>query len=169
MNKISRLSLSLFIALLTISFVVNALESDKKADFILESDHFKNLPKVNNGITKMKSWGNVFIEQGTLKIHADEATIYNDKKGISKVVLTGTPVKMEQFIDAEYGKINVTANTIIFLVLEDKLLMSKNVVIKSKVQGEMTGEKISMNLKTKEIEGSKSDNKRVRLVIKPNS
>ncbi len=46
--------------------------------------------------------------------------------------------------------------------------MTGNVSIKSKIQGEMTGEKITMNLKTKEIVGAKSGDKRVRLVIKQN-
>ena len=157
--------------LIMILFMVNlscfALESDKQADFVLEGDNFKNLPVVKDGITQIKYWGNVSIEQGTLKIKSDSAIIFNGKNGITKVVLTGTPVKMQQFIDVEFGKIDVKASTIDFMVQDDLLLMNGNVVIKSKVQGEMSGEKISMNLKTKEIKGVKSENKRVKLIIKP--
>jgi lipopolysaccharide export system protein LptA len=155
------------ITFLSLSFSSLALESDKQADFVLEGDNFKNLPVVKGGLTKIKYWGNVSIEQGTLKIKSDSAVIFNGKDGISKVVLAGKPVMMEQFIDAEFGKIDVNANTIDFMVKDDLLLMNGNVVIKSKVQGEMSGEKISMNLKTKEIKGIKSENKRVKLIIKP--
>lgn len=146
-----------------------ALDSDKKADFILDGDNFKNLPEVKAGVTQIKYWGHVSIEQGTLKINADEAVIFNTKKGISKIVLTGNPATMEQMIDAEYGKINVRANSIDFMKLKDLLVMKGDVVVMSRIQGEMSGEEITMNLKTKEIQGRKSNNKRVRLIIKPNS
>jgi lipopolysaccharide export system protein LptA len=149
------------------SLNVLALESDKQADFILDGDNFKNLPAVKDGLTKIKFWGNVVAEQGTLKINADTAVVYSGDKGVTKVVLTGKQVKMEQFIDVEFGKINVKSDTIDFRVQEDILYMTGSVVVKSKVQGEMSGEKISMNLKTKEIKGVKSENKRVKLIIKP--
>jgi lipopolysaccharide export system protein LptA len=146
-----------------------ALDSDKKADFVLDGDNFKNLPEVKDGVTKVKFWGNVVIEQGTLKINADEAVIFNTKSGMSKIVLTGNPATMEQIMDVEYGKINVRAKRIDFMKKKDLLIMKGDVVVKSRVQGEMSGEEITMNLKTKEIQGEKSDNKRVRLIIKPNS
>lgn len=143
-----------------------ALDSDKEADFLLEGDNFKNLPVVEDGMTQIKYWGNISIQQGTLKIKSDEAIIFNTKEGISKVHLTGTPVTMEQFVDVEFGKIEVVANDIDFRVTEDLLYMTGDVTIKSKIQGEMHGEKITMNLKTKEIKGEKSENQRVKLIIK---
>lgn len=146
-----------------------ALDSDKKADFVLEGDNFKNLPEVNKGETQIKYWGHVSIKQGTLKINADEAIIFNTKKGISKIILTGRPATMEQIMDVEYGKINVHAKRIDFMKKKDVLIMKGDVVVKSKIQGEMSGEEITMNLKTKEIQGEKSANKRVKLIIKPNS
>ena len=76
---------------------------------------------------------------------------------------------MEQIIDAEFGKIDVKAKKIDFMVQDDLLLLTGDVVINSKIQGEMSGEKITMNLKTKEIKGMKSENKRVKLIIKPRS
>ena len=51
-------------------------------------------------------------------------------------------------------------------VTDDLLIMTGDVRIKSKVQGEMRGEKITMNLKTKEIKGEKSQSQRVKLIIK---
>ena len=151
------------------SQAVYALDSDKNAEFVLDGDNFINLPEVISGITKIKFWGNVSIQQGTLKIKSEEAVVFSGKDGVSKVVLTGAPVTMEQIIDAEFGKINVKANKIDFMLEKDLLLMSGDVVIKSKIQGEMRGEKITMNLKTKEIKGVKSENKRVKLIIKPRS
>lgn len=158
----------LALSLLT-SFQVLALDSDKTADFILQGDNFVNLPEVKGGVSKIKYWDNITIEQGTLKIKADEAIIYNDKDGISKVELTGTPVDMEQFIDSEFGKLEVQAQKVDFLINKDLLIMTKDVHIKSKIQGEMTGEKITMNLKSKEIKGEKAENKRVKLILKPKS
>ena len=161
---------SLLITLLfTTSFVANAL-TDEEQDFVLLGDNFKNLPKVVSGQTKIKYWGNVSIEQGSLKIKADDAIIFNDKDGITRVVLTGKPVTMEKIIDQEFGKIKVKANKITFNVRDDKLLMTGKVVINSKLQGEMSGENISMNLKTKEIKGNNvNGDERVKLIIKPKS
>lgn len=161
-------------ALLSVLFIFYcsvawSLDSDKKADFILEGDNFKNLPSVDNGVSKIKYWGNVAIEQGTLKIRADDAVVYNGSEGISKVVLTGQPVELQQIVDAEFGKLDVKADKVDFMVIDDLLLLTGRVVIKSKIQGQMSGEKITMNLKTKEIKGVKSENKRVKLVIKPKS
>ncbi len=150
-------------------YTVMSLESDKTADFVLEGDNFKNLPEVSAGMTKIRYWGNVSIEQGSLKIKSDDAVIYNGANGIVKVILTGHPVNLEQIIDAEFGKIDVKAKKIDFMVQDDLLLLTGDVVINSKIQGEMSGEKITMNLKTKEIKGMKSENKRVKLIIKPRS
>ncbi len=157
----------LFLLLFFVSNYTIALESDKAVDFVLEGDNFKNLPVVKSGLTQVKFWDNVYIEQGTLKINADQAILFKDKDGISEVVLTGSPVTMEQFIDVEFGKIDVKAEKIQYKINDDMIFMTGNVFINSKVQGEMSGEKISMNLKTNEIKGVKSENKRVRLVIKP--
>ena len=159
----------LFASMVFVSNQGAALESDKKQELTLDADNFKNLPILSNGLTKIKSWGNVYIEQGTLKIHADQADIFSGKDGVSKVVLTGSPVTMEQFIDVEFGKIDVKAKNIQFNIKDDMLFMTGDVLINSRVQGEMSGEKISMNLKTNEIKGVKSENQRVRLVIKSQS
>lgn len=161
--------MSLLTASLLLSSQLFALDSDNKADFVLDGDNLKNFPEVKAGVTQVKFWGNVTIEQGTLKINADEAVVFKTNKGISKIVLTGNPVIMEQVMDAEYGKINVRAKRIDFMKIKDLLIMKGDVVVKSKIQGEMSGEEMTMNLKTKEIQGKKSDNKRVRLIIKPNS
>lgn len=165
--EIKKINKSIFTLLLLMSFNSMALESDKQADFNLLADDFKNLPEVKSGLTQVKFWGNVSIEQGTLIITADEAIVFNGNEGVFKVILTGNPVQLEQFIDVEFGKIDVKAQTINYMVKDEMLLMTGDVVINSKVQGEMSGEKITMNLKTNEIKGSKSGNKRVKLVIKP--
>lgn len=163
------INFSIIALFLTISFASNAL-TDEEQDFILLGDNFKNLPKVINGQTKIKYWGNVSIEQGSLKIKAEDAIVFNGKDGISSVVLTGKPVTMEKIIDQEFGKINVTANKITFNVIDNKLLMTGKVVINSKLQGEMSGENISMDLKTKEIKGNNANgDSRVKLIIKPKS
>ncbi len=161
------MQLVLIVFLLGTCVLANAL-NDADQDFVLLGDNFKNLPKVINGETKIKYWGNVSIEQGSLKIKAQQAIVYNGKQGISTVVLTGNPVTMQKQIDAEFGKIFVKANKITFKVQEDKLLMTGDVNIKSKIQGEMSGENISMNLKSKEIKGNNANgSQRVKLVIKP--
>lgn len=158
--------LMLIAALTAFTPCVFALDSDKDADFSLEGDNSKTLPVVKGGLTQVKFWGNILIQQGTLKIKSDEAIVFNDKDGLSKVHLTGKPVTMEQIVDVEFGKIEVVANDIDFRVKDDLLIMTGAVVIKSKIQGEMSGEKITMNLKTKEIKGEKSENQRVKLTIK---
>ena len=110
--------------LLLILFGFNALglDTDKQAELVLEADNFKNLPEVKAGVTQVKFWDNVFIQQGTLKINSEVAVVFNGKQGMSKIVLTGRPVKLEKFIDAEYGKINIKADTIDFMIKDDLLL-----------------------------------------------
>ena len=166
MFKLSIKTISKSTLLLLLPIQVLALESDKKQDFILDADN--NSAILKSGANQQKFWGNVVIQQGTLKIHSDTATVTQGKTGIEKIVLTGSPVKMEQFIDKEYGQINVKANQIIYKVGQDLLEMTGDVLIKSKIQGEMSGEKITMNTKTKEIKGAKSGDQRVRLIIKNN-
>jgi len=168
-QKIKSSNYLLIMVLMTFSTGILALDSDKEAEFSLEGDNFKNSPAIEGGLTQIKYWGNVSINQGTLKINSDDAIVFNDSDGVSKVLLTGKPVTMEQIVDVEFGKIDIVANEIDFRVAEDMLYMSGSVLIKSKIQGEMSGEKITMNLKTKEIKGEKSDNQRVKLIIKPKS
>ncbi len=101
MLKLSTKILSKLLILLLICQNSMALNSDKEQDFILDADN--NSAILKSGQNQQKFWGNVVIQQGTMKINADSAIVKNNKNGIQNIVLTGKPVKMEQIIDAEYG------------------------------------------------------------------
>lgn len=166
MYKSSTKALIKFALLIQLIDVCYALESDKKEDFILDADN--NSAILKSGENQQKFWGNVVIQQGTMKISSDEAVVTQSKAGVNEITLTGKPVKMKQFIDEEYGNVDIKADKIVYLVSTDIIKMSGNVQVKSKIQGEMTGENITFNTKTKEIKGASSGDQRVRLIIRPN-
>lgn len=157
--------LLLLTTVLTTPMVVNALPSDAKQPIRLLADRATYSERT--GITTYS--GNVIIEQGTLKITADNITLnLDDKRSIKTAVATGRPATMQQVVTQEKGlargqsqKIDYNAVTGIVTLTGDAKL--------TQAGASFSGNTIRYSLKDGDVEANAGAGRRVELIFPPNN
>jgi lipopolysaccharide export system protein LptA len=85
-----------------------ALPTDREQAITIQSD--RALRDEKTGLTVYA--GNVKITQGTLHIRADNITLFNDKRGLYKVIAEGNPAHYQQQPSADKPLIEAEGKTI---------------------------------------------------------
>jgi len=160
-----------------------ALTSDRNQPMLIDANYQKSTQSQTGkagdpDITKLD--GNVVVTQGSMKAHADHATIYKnpsgvaDKSGnvggITRVVLTGKQAHLQQVHDGDCGLVSADANTIDYLNATGIATLTGAVIVVQKGKGEFHGERMIYNTNTGEMEsGDLSATSRVHMVMEPKS
>jgi len=160
-----------------------ALSSDRNQPMLIDANYQKSTQSQTGkagdpDITKLD--GNVVVTQGSMKAHADHATIYKnpsgvaDKNGgvggITRVVLTGKQAHLQQVHDGDCGLVSADANTIDYLNATGIATLTGGVIVVQKGKGEFHGEHMIYNTNTGEMEsGDLSSTSRVHMVMEPKS
>ena len=141
-----------------------ALESDRHQDMTIESDTSDS--DIEQGVVRLA--GNVSIQQGSLRIQASQGEIHQDRGSgeIARVILEGTPARMEQALDNAAGHMRASAQRINYDAARDTVVLSGNVRI-VEPRGTMTGEQVSYDIARGSIRGQAGagEGQRVRLVL----
>ncbi|HQW80608.1 MAG TPA: lipopolysaccharide transport periplasmic protein LptA [Pseudomonadota bacterium] len=114
------------------------------------------------GITVLT--GDVHIDQGSLLIRADRGEFEQKEGEVSRVVLDGAPVHLEQDIDQQ-GRLKADAKRIEYLLAEQKVVMTGGVRIE-RPRGVLSGERVIYHLDTGEMEAGEPGG-RVNMTIAP--
>ena len=138
----------------------HALPSDANQPIRLLAD--KATYSERTGVTNYL--GNVIIEQGTLKITADNITLnLDDKRSIKTAVATGRPATMQQIVTQEKGR----ANRIDYNALTGIITLTGNAKL-TQAGASFSGNTIRYSLKLGDVEANAGDGRRVELVFPPN-
>ena len=152
-------------ALLIVSFSAYSLPNDSEQPITLQSDRAEF--NRNAGTTTYS--GSVVMEQGSMKIQADEVVIYGKVKSVSRIVAKGTPAQFTQVPKAGSKPVTATGETLEYKV-SDKILY---LVEDAKLEQEgstLTGPKIVYDVKKAVVHAGdtkKESNDRIRMVIPP--
>lgn len=144
----------------------------------LSSDSEKNLEvraSYNKMVTTTPSFalftGNVRLEQGSLKASADEARLYEgDDSGNSsrRIVLTGSPARLEQLQDNNGGLMTARAAEIDYNDGSHIAILSGDVVVVQEGKSEFRGQRMTYNTETGAMEGgSQAPGSEVHMTFKP--
>jgi lipopolysaccharide export system protein LptA len=160
-----------------------ALSSDRSQPMLIDANYQKTTQSQTGkasdpDITQLE--GNVVVTQGSLKAHADHATIYKNPSGIAdkngkvggitRLVLTGKQAHLQQVHDGDCGMMTADANTIDYLSETGIATLTGSVVVVQKGKGEFRGEHMVYNTNTGEMEsGDLSATSRVHMVMEPKS
>ena len=109
--------------------------------------------------------GNVHITQGSLDIKAAKAVIYRGNGDISRAVITGKPVSLQQVLD-DGTLMSASANNVDYDLRSDVVVFTGGVDIRQP-QGSMSGERVVYNLKTGNVESGGQGSGRVHMRIMP--
>ncbi|MCX7544599.1 lipopolysaccharide transport periplasmic protein LptA [Marinicella gelatinilytica] len=151
------------LGLLFLSFSVLSLESDRQQKITLEGDGC--ISKLNIGQTECPK--GMVIKQGSLMISSDYGLITHKDNQIATVLMTGSPVRMEQQMD-DGSQMYVQAKKIDFDYQAQKAFLNGDVRIENNI-GISTGDAMEFNLETQEIKAIGDQSQRFHLEIDPNN
>jgi len=111
---------------------------------------------MSNGVT---------INQGSLQIEADTATITTRGGEPVRAVLTGRPVKLKQQLD-DGTPMNATAGKVDYDLSTEVVTFSEKVNIQQP-RGSLSGPRVVYNMKTGMVNSSSDSSGRVKMTIQP--
>tara|TARA_B110000196_G_scaffold316157_1_gene327018 strand:+ start:566 stop:1159 length:594 start_codon:yes stop_codon:yes gene_type:complete len=166
--------------LFTISSIptASALESDASKDITIQSDSAQFDRKARTAVYI----GNVTLEQGTLKITADQMTLYsNEEQKLTQAIALGQPAHFQQQMDDDKGLTKAQGKSITYLTLDKNITLLNDATLEQ--EGNIfTGETIIYNMlneivsakggtQTELTPNSDSEAKpsRVKMIIQPAS
>ncbi|HAI58367.1 MAG TPA: lipopolysaccharide transport periplasmic protein LptA [Xanthomonadaceae bacterium] len=108
--------------------------------------------------------GNVEIDQGSLSIRAARATVERQDGEIVRIVLEGSPVRMDQLTDRG-EPVNATAARVVYNPTDEIIVLNGAAQV-VQPRGTMSAEVIRYNMTTGSVDAG-GDGGRVRTVIQP--
>ena len=124
----------LLITAVSITSLAQALESDTRQEITIQSDRAE-FDRKNGTATYI---GNVLMRQGTLKIDADQVTLFsNEEQKLEKAIATGKPARFQQQMESDKGLTKARGNNITYLTTE------KTITIKQEANLEQEGNQFS--------------------------
>lgn len=160
-----------------------ALKSDRNQSLSIESAHWKagqsRSGKANDPDIAHFD-GNVVMTQGSMKAHANHATVYRNPSGVAdanghtgsftRVLLTGNPAHMQQVHDGDCLLVKVDADTIDYRIASGQAILDGHVHVVQQDKGEFRGAHMIYNTDTGSMEGGDaSPGSRVRMVMQPHA
>lgn len=163
-KRLERLMPGLALALaLGLSTVVSALPEDRDKPIRIEAD--EALRDEKQGFTRYT--GNVRMVQGSLRIEADQVTVYHDAKEAQRILATGTPAKLQQQPEIGEPPVKASADTIEYFKLEERVQLRQNASIKQ--DGSIvTGDSIDYLMNEQMVKAGSdknSESSRVKVII----
>lgn len=149
----------MFLCLLCLSMPLMALESDRQEPLQVSANSTDGT--LGDGITTLR--GNVDIQQGTLRITADEAEVKKTDGRVSSVTFRGQPAFLEQEIE-EQGLVQATANIIDYQVASGLVTLAGSADVKHP-QYQISGELLTYDLNIQHFQGSSDENGNGRIHI----
>lgn len=143
------------------TLTLEARKIDREQPMNVQSDHS------DGGLgddDTLRLIGNVRINQGSLSIQAERATIERRDGDIARIILEGRPVRMDQLTDRG-EPVKATAARITYTPTDEILLLTGAARVEQP-RGTMAAETIRYNLDTGTI-NSGGDGDRVQMVIQP--
>lgn len=151
--------------LLFAPMLAQALPSDANQPIRLLADRATYSERT--GVTTYS--GNVTIEQGTLKIAADNITLNLDnKRSIKTAVATGRPATMQQVVTQEKGLAKGQANKIDYNAVTGIITLTGNAKL-TQAGASFSGNIIRYSLKLGDVEANAGSGRRVELVFPPSN
>ena len=148
-------------ALLLVPALAFGLARDRQQTMDIGADH-SNAQLGDDGSAELR--GNVFIEQGSLRIDADKAVVSKQAGEFRRAVFDGQPARMQQALESG-GTVKIRARNIDYDMQAEVVIMTGDVVI-TQPEGELRGERVRYDLKTERMEGG-APGSRIRMRIEP--
>ncbi len=110
--------------------------------------------------------GNVRIVQGTLDVRAARADVRRGGGDITRIILSGSPVRLKQDLD-DGGSINASAGNVDYDLQTETVVFTGDVELDQPGRGTMSGGRIVYNMATGRVQGGGEQGGQIRTRILP--
>ena len=143
-----------------------ALKSDRNQPIKIEADQVE----INDKTEISHYRGNVLMVQGSLKIKADDVTVYLKNGVLFQIIILGDPAHFEQIPDGGKDLVKSQARHMEYFAREQRLILKQDAEV---VQGAnlFRGDQIEYDTLTSTVKANKAENSnsRVHAIIQPES
>lgn len=152
----------LMLLLICFPGLLPALESDRQQQLLINADATDGT--LGDGLAILR--GKVEIRQGSLLVQADLAEVEKAEGRVRQVVLTGSPVLLQQEIENE-GLVTATALSITYQVATGIVTLTGAADV-NHPQYQISGEVLTYDMNKQHFQGSGGDtNGRIRIELAP--
>lgn len=103
-----------------------ALKDDDKQPMLIEADHVE----LDESKSTSTYTGNVQVDQGTMRLLADQVTVQHRKdRRIKSVVAQGAPAKFKQLLDGDQGELHAFARRMDFDTDTNELILTDEALV----------------------------------------
>ncbi len=110
--------------------------------------------------------GDVRIDQGTLRVVADEMTVEYENERVVKIVARGTPARYQQQLAENQGHVRANANVIVYHTQAEALDLEGSARLLQH-GNELTGERIRYDIVQGKVDAQATGNGPVRMILQP--
>lgn len=140
----------------------SALSEDREMPITVDSDSAES--DESKGITTYS--GNVVMQQGSMRIDADEIIIHNDRNKVTQIVALGKPAKYQQKPSPKEGLVIAKARRLEYNIAQGSLHLVDNASLQQEGTS-LSGSRIDYDVRESVVRaGGDADQKeRVKMVI----
>lgn len=141
-----------------------ALQSDKTKPIEIEADRFLLDDKQNVTVYT----GNVVVTQGSIRIQADEITIYGKLGKSEKIVATGNPVRFQQQPDNQDKPIRGESRQAEYFIADDRVVLINQATLWQN-DNTFSSDRIEYDMPQARVKAGspESGNRRVQVTLEP--
>jgi len=112
--------------------------------------------------------GAVRVDQGTLRVDADEITVQYENQKVVRIVAQGGPASYRQQLENPSGEVMAQATTIVYMTRDERLELQGSASL-SQQGNEISGETILYDMVAGKVEAVSGEGGSVRMVLQPAS
>lgn len=110
--------------------------------------------------------GKVRVDQGTLRVTADEMTVEYVEQKVVKITAIGTPAHYQQQIEVDKEQVKAHSSTIIYYTQDERLDLLGDAFL-TQEGNEITGDQIKYDIVEGKVDAQAQSDDRVRMILQP--
>ncbi len=162
MNALRPVAALSLLALLALPLAAQSLSNDRDQPIEINADQAEHSDQ--DGVTHWR--GNFSMVQGSLRVTADRATVYQRDNEVERILLHGTPATLRQQLDGDAGSTEAEAQQIDYLRGRDTVLLTGSVEVRQP-RGTLRSESMTYDIGSGRLTGGGTEGGRVQMRIEP--
>lgn len=122
--------------------------------------------EVDQNAEKVVYSGSVLVEQGTMRVVADEMTVEYREQKVVRITAHGSPARYQQLLEADKGQVKADARTIVYHTQDERVDLEGEAFL-SQGGNEIAGELIRYDIVAGKVNAESGEQGPVRVVVQP--
>ena len=149
-------------ALLLLAGTALALPEDADQPIHIRADR----AEVDQNAEKVVYRGSVQVDQGTMRVQAEEMTVEYREQKVVRITAHGTPARYQQLLEADKGEVKADARTIVYHTQEERVDLQGDAFL-SQGGNEIAGEHIRYDIVAGKVNAESGEQGPVRVIVQP--